>query len=114
MMLRPTERYNRPICEAHRSYAVGSSLTPHAGLQTTNRLLAYGPPTTIYNRFVRWARRGIWENLFRELAGQGHASRSKFKTYWNECAARHHASVSVLPLVRIHVALVSGRSCFQQ
>ena len=23
---------------------------------------AYGPPTTIYNRFVRWARRGIWEN----------------------------------------------------
>src|SRR5258706_7517730 len=21
---------------------------------------AYGPPTTIYNRFVRWARRGIW------------------------------------------------------
>ena len=28
----------------------------------------YGPPTTIYNRFVRWARRGIWENLFRELA----------------------------------------------
>ena len=36
---------------------------------------AYGPPTTIYNRFVRWARRGIWENLFRELArnGRSHA-----------------------------------------
>jgi len=32
---------------------------------------AYGPPTTIYNRFARWARRGIWENLFRELAGNG-------------------------------------------
>ena len=31
----------------------------------------YGPPTTIYNRFVRWARRGVWENLFRELAGGG-------------------------------------------
>ncbi len=31
----------------------------------------YGPPTTIYNRFVRWARRGLWENLFRELAGNG-------------------------------------------
>src|SRR5262245_29038512 len=27
----------------------------------------YGPATTIYNRFVRWARRGIWENLFRKL-----------------------------------------------
>jgi transposase len=32
---------------------------------------AYGPPTTIYNRFVRWARRGVWENLFRELAWTG-------------------------------------------
>jgi transposase len=30
---------------------------------------AYGPLTTIYNRFVRWARRGIWENLFRKFAG---------------------------------------------
>src|ERR1700733_13661728 len=35
---------------------------------------AYGPPTTIYNRFVRWARRGIWENLFRELAGNGQST----------------------------------------
>jgi len=31
----------------------------------------YGPPTTIYSRFVRWARRGVWETLFRELAGNG-------------------------------------------
>ena len=30
----------------------------------------YGPPTTIYNRFVRWAERGVWERLFRELAVQ--------------------------------------------
>jgi transposase len=34
----------------------------------------YGPSTTIYNRFVRWARRGIWENLFRELAGNGRSA----------------------------------------
>ena len=31
----------------------------------------YGPPTTAYNRFVRWAERGIWERLFRELAARG-------------------------------------------
>jgi transposase len=31
----------------------------------------YGPYTRIYNRFVRWARRGIWEGLFRELAEKG-------------------------------------------
>ena len=34
----------------------------------------HGPPTTIYNRFVRWARRGVWENLFRELAGNGRST----------------------------------------
>jgi transposase len=34
----------------------------------------YGPPTTIYNRFVRWARRGVWETLFRELAGSGRSA----------------------------------------
>jgi transposase len=34
----------------------------------------YGPTTTIYNRFVRWARRGIWENLFRELAANGRSA----------------------------------------
>src|SRR5215469_14591746 len=31
----------------------------------------YGRPTTIYSRFVRWARRGIWQGLFRQLAGSG-------------------------------------------
>jgi transposase len=36
--------------------------------------LEYGPSTTIYNRFVRWARRGLWENLFRELAGCGRSA----------------------------------------
>jgi len=27
----------------------------------------YGPPTTIYNRFHRWARRGLWRRLFQAL-----------------------------------------------
>jgi transposase len=27
----------------------------------------YGPPTTIYNRFHRWAMRGWWQRLFRAL-----------------------------------------------
>ena len=38
---------------------------------------AYGPPTTIYNRFVRWARRGIWGNLFRKLAGTGSSANTQ-------------------------------------
>ena len=31
----------------------------------------YGPRKTIYNRFVRWAVRGIWENIFETLAASG-------------------------------------------
>ena len=27
----------------------------------------YGPPTTIYNRFHRWAGRGLWQRLFSAL-----------------------------------------------
>ena len=34
----------------------------------------YGPHTTIYNRFTRWAERGIWEKLFRALAERGRSS----------------------------------------
>src|ERR1700761_3055501 len=33
----------------------------------------YGPHTTIYNRFVRWAQRGVWERLFNDLASRGRA-----------------------------------------
>ncbi len=32
---------------------------------------------TIYNRFVRWAERGVWERLFRELAARGRASETQ-------------------------------------
>lgn len=37
----------------------------------------YGPATTIYNRFARWARRGIWENLFRKLAARGRSTETQ-------------------------------------
>ncbi len=29
----------------------------------------YGPKKTLYNRFVRWAERGVWEGIFIALAG---------------------------------------------
>ena len=34
----------------------------------------YGPYKTLYNRFVRWARKGVWEQVFRELAAAGGAA----------------------------------------
>ena len=31
----------------------------------------YGPHKTLYNRFVRWAAKGVWEDVFRRLAEAG-------------------------------------------
>lgn len=31
----------------------------------------YGPRKTLYNRFVRWAQKGVWLNLFQVLASAG-------------------------------------------
>jgi transposase len=35
----------------------------------------YGPHTTVYNRFTRWAERGVWEGLFRAFAQRGESVR---------------------------------------
>jgi transposase len=31
----------------------------------------YGPRKTLYNRYVRWAAKGVWVDLFHALAGTG-------------------------------------------
>ena len=31
----------------------------------------YGPPTTIYNRYHRWAQRRIWQRIFERMAAAG-------------------------------------------
>jgi putative transposase len=31
----------------------------------------YGPPKTIYNRFIRWSRRGVFNKIFAALAAKG-------------------------------------------
>jgi transposase len=28
----------------------------------------YGPHTTVYNRYVRWGKRGVWQGIFEALA----------------------------------------------
>lgn len=33
----------------------------------------YGPKKTLYNRFVRWSERGVWECVFSALASAGDA-----------------------------------------
>src|ERR1700742_1537063 len=41
------------------------------GLRGKDAPQAYGPHKTLYNRFVRWSRRGVFERIFAELAGEG-------------------------------------------
>jgi transposase len=42
-----------------------------SGCRWSDAPLEYGPRKTLYNRFVRWAVRGVWEEVFMELARQG-------------------------------------------
>ncbi|WP_281349015.1 transposase [Microvirga thermotolerans] len=36
----------------------------------------YGPAKTIYNRYTRWARRGVWQRIFAKVAAAGQSQRS--------------------------------------
>ena len=41
------------------------------GLRWRDAPSDYGPPKTIYNRFVRWSRLGVFNRIFAELSGKG-------------------------------------------
>ena len=41
------------------------------GLRWRDAPQAYGPHKTIYNRFVRWSRLGVFNRIFAALAGMG-------------------------------------------
>ena len=34
----------------------------------------YGPPKTLYNRFIRWSRIGVFDRIFATLAGESAAT----------------------------------------
>ena len=40
------------------------------GLRWRDAPPAYGPHKTIYNRFIRWSRLGVFNRIFAELAGR--------------------------------------------
>jgi transposase len=40
------------------------------GLQWKDAPKSYGPHKTLYNRFMRWSRMGIFNRIFAELAGK--------------------------------------------
>ena len=41
------------------------------GLQWKDAPQGYGPHKTLYNRFIRWSRLGVFDRIFAALAGEG-------------------------------------------
>ncbi len=41
------------------------------GLRWRDAPVEYGPHKTLYNRFVRWSRLGVFDRIFSKLAGDG-------------------------------------------
>lgn len=41
------------------------------GLQWKDAPKDYGPDKTLYNRFIRWSRLGVFDRIFAALAGEG-------------------------------------------
>jgi transposase len=44
------------------------------GLRWRDAPAAYGPHKTLYNRFIRWSRLGVFDRIFAGLAGQAGTS----------------------------------------
>jgi len=41
-----------------------------SGCRWVDALIVYGPRKTLYNRFVRWAAKGVWQAVFEALAAE--------------------------------------------
>jgi putative transposase len=41
-----------------------------SGLRWRDAPAVYGPPKTLYNRYVRWTRMGVFSRIFADLAGE--------------------------------------------
>jgi transposase len=68
--LLPTDTRGKPRVDDRR---VISGIVPvlRSGRRWRDAPACYGPPKTLYNRFVRWARKGVWERVFTLLAEAG-------------------------------------------
>ena len=62
---------NRPGVKPKRNREVISGIihVQHIGCRWEDCPSEYGPYTTVYNRFNRWSRQGIWHGMFLALTG---------------------------------------------
>ncbi len=54
-----------------RKVVSGIIFVIHNGLRWRDAPVDYGPHKTLYNRFIRWSRLGVFDNIFSALSAQG-------------------------------------------
>ena len=66
----PTDTRGKPRVDDRRVIS-GIIQVLKSGGRWIDAPAAYGPRKTLYNRFVRWAAKGVWTDLFQALATAG-------------------------------------------
>src|SRR5689334_890257 len=66
----PTDTRGKPRVDDRRVIS-GIVHVLKSGCRWVDAPAVYGPRKTLYNRFVRWAAKGIWTNIFHALAAAG-------------------------------------------
>jgi len=68
--LLPTDTRGKPRVDDRRVIS-GIVHVLRSGCPWRHAPREYGPPKTLYNRYVRWAIKGVWRRLFETLAAAG-------------------------------------------
>ena len=66
----PTDTRGKPRVDDHRVIS-GIIHVFKSGGRWVDAPSCYGPRNPLYNRFVRWADKGVWNKLFETLAASG-------------------------------------------
>jgi transposase len=66
----PTDTRGKPRVDDQRVIS-GIIHVLKSGARWVDAPSLYGPRKTLYNRYVRWAAKGVWVNLFHALASAG-------------------------------------------
>lgn len=66
----PTDTRGKPRVDDRRVIS-GIVHVLKSGARWVDAPAVYGPKKTLYNRFVRWAAKGIWVDIFHALASAG-------------------------------------------
>jgi transposase len=76
---------------------------------------SYGPPTTCYNRFVRWRRAGVWDRIMAAVAAAHDPAVQIIDRSWSSSApwpvARRGSRQHVVPSTSVGIAFNDNGAC---